>query len=190
MKHKIKRLTAGVITVCLSSGLYAQDAEKPATESLPVAESLNVSGHGKTAIIASERQKKGLYDSPFHFSPAVRAGDTIYISGVVAGAFQSEEPIDREAFKTSVRRAFESIKSTLKAGGADMNQIVKIRTFHVFDSQWITIGKHDQVAAVAEVKGEFIGEPHPAWTAIGATALYPDKGLVEIEVIVYAPEGK
>ena len=182
MRRVSKAFAVGAMMACIIIGASAQGDDKSNTDSL------NVSGHGKTAIMASKREKETFYDGSFHFSPAVRAGDTIYISGVVAGAFQSEEPIDRETFKVSVRRAFKDIKSTLKAGGANMDKIVKIRTFHVFDSPWITISKQDQVAVVAEVKNEFIGEPHPAWTAIGTTALFPDKGLVEIEVIVYDPE--
>ena len=78
----------------------------------------------------------------------------------------------------------------MAAGGASLKQTVKIRTFHVFDSEWITIPKTEQILAVGEVKDEFIGEPHPAWTAVGSTALFPDKGLVEIEVVVYAPLDK
>lgn len=150
-------------------------------------DNLNITGHGKTAIIPTERHKKGLYDSKYNFAPAVRAGDFIFISGGVAGAFGGETPIGKEDFQKSVRRVFKDIELTLEAGGADINNVVKIRTFHVFDSPHISIGKHEQVAAVAEVKNEFIVEPHPAWTAVGTTALFPDKGLVEIEVVVYAP---
>lgn len=165
----------------LTPTVAAQDAAQ---------ENFNVSGHGKTAIIPTERHKRGMYESRFNFAPAVRAGDFIFISGGVAGAFGSEQPIGKEEFKTSLRRVFTSLKGTLAAGGANMDQVVKIRTFHVFDSPHITIGKVEQIEAVAEVKNEFIGEPHPAWTAVGTTALFPDRGLVEIEVVVYSPENK
>lgn len=169
---------AGLLT---AQSVSAQDAEAEKKTDL------NVTGHGKTAIIATERQKKGWYDSEYHFSPAVRAGDFIFISGAVAGAYGAEEPVGKDALKESIRRAFGSIKATLAAGGATMDQIVKIRTFHVFDSEWISIPKREQIKAVAEVKSEFMGEPHAAWTAVGTTALFPDQGLVEIEVVVYAP---
>lgn len=148
---------------------------------------LSVSGHGKTAYMANERQRRGWYDGVFHFSPAVRGGDYIYLSGVVAGAFGVDGSVDREGFKSSVRKAFETMQDIVKAAGADINQTIKIQTFHVFDSPLITIGKAEQVKVVAEVKGEFIAEPHPAWTAVGTTALLPDKGLVEIEIVLYAP---
>ncbi|MCK0069948.1 Rid family hydrolase [Kordiimonas laminariae] len=152
--------------------------------------SLNVVGENKTAIIATEQQKNGGYDGAFNYSPAVRAGDYIYASGVVAGASGIKEPLNKEAFKASVRRALKRLEQTLKAGGAELNDVIKINTFHVFDSPHTTLSKHEQVLAVAEVKNEFIGEPHPAWTAVGTTALYPDKGLVEIEVVVYSPPKK
>ncbi|UTW55973.1 Rid family hydrolase [Kordiimonas sp. SCSIO 12610] len=183
MKYKLGIFLLSVAAATMSLAVQAQETDSAPTKDLIV------SGHGKTAIMATERQRKFIYDSKFHFSPAVRAGDTIYLSGVVAGAFAGDKPIGREEFKESVRRVFENIAATIKAAGADINQTVKIQTFHVFDSPWITIDKVAQVEVVAEVKNEFIGEPHPAWTAIGSTALFPDKGLVEIELTVYDPEG-
>ncbi len=179
-RNDMRRMRVLVAGIAMLTGASAAQEEK--------ADDLNVTGNGKTAIIATERQKQGIYNSKFHFSPAVRAGDTIYISGVVAGALPEDRPVTREEFKASVRRAFQNIAATLKAGGADINQAVKIHTFHVFDSPWITIGKVEQIEVVAEVKDEFIGEPYPAWTAVGTTALFPDKGLVEIELVIYDPE--
>lgn len=151
---------------------------------------LSVTDHGRTAFMANERQRRGWYDGVYHFSPAVRGGDYIYLSGVVAGAYGATEPLDRDGFKASVVRAFNTIDEIVKAAGATMNQVVKMRTFHVFDSPLVTIGKAEQVQVVAEVKGDFISEPHPAWTAVGTTALLPDAGLVEIEIILYSPIAK
>jgi enamine deaminase RidA (YjgF/YER057c/UK114 family) len=176
VKKTITAFCFGALILSGASG--AQDS---------ASDNLNITGHGKTALIPSERMKKGWYDSDYHFSPAVRAGDFIFISGTVAGAFGSDSPVGEEGLKTSLRRAFGNIQAAIAAGGATMNQIVKIRTFHVFDSEWVTIPKVAQIKAVADVKGEFMGEPHAAWTAVGTTALFPDKGLVEIEVVVYAP---
>jgi enamine deaminase RidA (YjgF/YER057c/UK114 family) len=163
------------------SSASAQETQEP---------NLNITGQGRTALLPNERMKKGWYDSPYHFSPAVRAGDYIFVSGTVAGAYGAEEAIDRETYKASVRRAFQSLQQALKAGGADLKQVVKLRTFHVFPSKWINIPKTEQILVVSEIKDEFIGEPHPAWTAVGVTELFPDQGLVEIEVVAYAPQKK
>lgn len=150
-------------------------------------ESFNVEGRNGEAIIATGQDKKWMYDGRYHFSPAYRAGDWVYFSGVVAGA-QSDTPMGKEEFKAALHRAFESLGATLAAAGASFDDVVKIRSFHVFDSPFITLGKREQVEAMAEVKGEYIGEPHPAWTAVGTTALLPDRGLVEIEIVAYAPQ--
>ena len=154
------------------------------------ADGLVVSGHDKTAYMATEARRERQYDGVYHFSPAVRAGDFVYASGVVGGAWRAEEPLDKEAFKNTVRNAFNSLQEILAAAGSDLNHVVKIQTFHVFDSPLVAISKNEQVRAVAEVKSEFIGEPHPAWTAVGTTALLPDAGLVEIDIVVYAPLDK
>ncbi len=176
----MKQLLLGLFgVVLLTTPSSAQDKQ-----------SLNIAGKTKTAILADEQQKKDWYDGVFKLSPAVRAGDYIYLSGMVSGAFSSKEPIGQEGYKKDLRRAFGEIKRTLEAGDANMNDIVKMRTFHVFDSPHVTIGKQQQVLAFAEIKSEFIGEPHPAWTAIGVKELFPDRGLVEIEVVVYSPKKK
>lgn len=142
------------------------------------------------AIIPTARAKQQLYDGVYKFAPAVRAGDYVFFSGVVAGAYRAEEPIGADAFKADLRKRFASLSKTLKTAGASFDDVVKIRTFHVFDSKWINLDKVEQIKAVAEVKAEFIKAPHPTWTAVGTTALFPDQGLVEIEIVAYAPRDK
>lgn len=146
----------------------------------------NVPGPRTEAIIATEDQRDGWYNGRFHFAPAHRAGDYVFFSGVVVGAWEGE-PLDRDGFKEAVRGALRNLEATLAAAGASFEDVVKLRTFHVFDSPLVEIGKVEQVEALAEVKGEFMPEPHPAWTAVGTTALLPDNGLVEIEIVAYAP---
>lgn len=154
------------------------------------ADGLEVTGHNKTAIIATERMKRGWYDGAYHFSPAVRAGDYLFLSGVAVSIRNTETPIDRETYKDFLRSGFSRLETVLKAAGTDMNSIVKITSFHVFDSPLLAVDKRDQVLAMAEVKGEFMEEPHAAWSAVGTTALLPDSGVVEIDIIAYAPQNK
>ncbi len=156
--------------------------------SLPMmgnAEDLNVKGKNSTAIVPEGQQR--WYQGKYHFAPAHRAGDYVFFSGVVAGAYESEQPIGKEAFKDDIRKRFQTIEKILKAAGASFENVVKINTYHVFDSPHVAIDKITQIDAVAEVKDEFIGEPYPVWTAVGTTALFPDKGLVEIEIVAYSP---
>lgn len=150
-------------------------------------EDYNVAGENSEAIIATEQQRDQWYNGIFNFAPAHRAGDFIFVSGVVAGAWEGE-PLDRDGYKASIRRALDVAQQILGAAGASLDDVVKLNSFHIFDDPLITIDKIDQVAAIAEVRKEFMSEPYPAWTAVGTTELLPDNGLVEIEFVAYSPQ--
>jgi hypothetical protein len=44
-----------------------------------------------------------------------------------------------------------------------------------------------QFTAFREVKAEFMPAPHPAWTAVGTSGLIREAGIVEVQMIAYAP---
>lgn len=125
------------------------------------------------------------YDE-YKYAPARRAGDFVYISGVIAGP---NGAADRgpEAFKSYARRAFKAIEVSLKASGLTFADVAMINTFHVWDGPGFKGTRDEQFAALSAVKDEFMGPPHPAWTAVGTTGLLADDGVVEIQVIAYAP---
>ena len=141
---------------------------------------------GGEVIIPSERDQ-GAYDQ-WHFAPARRVGDTLYISGVIAGKAPGVEG-DVEAYKAGLRMAFKRIERTLKASGASFQDVVMINSFHVWDSPHFKGARDEHFAAVAAVKDEFMPAPHPAWTAVGTTGLLADTGLVEIQMIARIPPG-
>lgn len=141
--------------------------------------------HDGAAAYADARQKQA--HDEWGFAGAYRAGDFVYLSGVVAGA-PGGEAADVDAFKESVRRTFQRADETLKAAGSNLEEVVDITSFHVWDSPLFNGGKLDHLRAVADVKKEFMPAPDPAWTAIGVSALLPDHGLVEIRMIAYSPE--
>jgi enamine deaminase RidA (YjgF/YER057c/UK114 family) len=120
------------------------------------------------------------------FAPARRAGDFLYISGVIVGA-RPDGPRDEAAFKASARRAFEMLQRTLAADGLTFADVTMVNTFHVWDSPHFQGGKDAQFAAFSAVKDEFMSPPHPAWTAVGTTGLLGNGGIVEIQMIAYAP---
>ncbi len=141
--------------------------------------------HGGAAFYANAKQKE--MQDAYGYSGAYRAGDFIYLSGVVAGA-PAGETLDKEAFKDTVRNALRFAEANLKAAGGEMADVIDIASFHVWDSPAFAGGKNEHLDAVAEVKREFMPEPHPAWTAIGVSELVPDNGLVEIRLIAYSPQ--
>jgi enamine deaminase RidA (YjgF/YER057c/UK114 family) len=120
------------------------------------------------------------------FAPARRVGDTLYISGVIAGV-PPGGAADAEAFKTSLRRAFRHIERLLKAAGASYADVAMINSFHVWTSPHTILTRDQHFEAVSQVKDEFMQPPHPAWTAVGTTGLLSDTGLVEIQMIAHVP---
>lgn len=151
------------------------------------AQEFNVREGNREAINPTQQALDQAYNGRFHYAPALRAGDYVFVSGVVAGAWNGEV-LDREGFAEAVRRAFQAIGATLEAAGAGFDGVAHMRTFHVFDHELIGIEKIEQFEVVADIKDEFIPEPFSSWTGVGTTALLPDRGIVEIEVVVYAPQ--
>ena len=113
----------------------------------------------------------------FHYAPAVRAGDTIYLSGIVAGLAGDESEHNPEDMEAAFDRCFEQLKIVLNEAGADFSHVVEMTTFH---TELI-----HQITPFTASKDKFMKEPYPAWTAIDVDRLYPERGLVEIKLIAY-----
>ncbi|MEO0983481.1 MAG: RidA family protein [Pseudomonadota bacterium] len=126
----------------------------------------------REAIVPSKF--KDLYDN-FHFAPAVRAGDMLYLSGVVASLEGEETQADQAPYE----RAFADIDTTLKEAGASWDDVVEMTTYHT--------DMMPQLGAFMPVKDKWLTAPYPAWTAIEIDRLVPDRGIVEIKVTAYAP---
>ncbi|GJL94751.1 MAG: hypothetical protein DHS20C05_11560 [Hyphococcus sp.] len=119
----------------------------------------------------------------FGFSPAVRAGDFLYLSGIVAGLPQDEDgviaPATEENLTAAYEQAFAAIGTVLAAGGADFDDVVDITTYHT--------DLAGQVDTIMVVKNRYIKAPHPAWTAIDIDRLFIENGVTEIKITAYAP---
>lgn len=137
---------------------------------------------GGEVVLGTESDRK-YYDS-LHFASARRAGDVLYISGVIVGRMK-DEGNDVAAFKDQVRRTFRRIETTLKAAGATFGDVTMINSFHVFSSPNFSGTRDEQFAAFGAVKDEFMSAPYPAWTAVGTTGLLTDSGIVEVQMIAH-----
>lgn len=160
------------------------------TASSPAAfadEVLRIPSSGGEVILPTARDKAA-YDET-GYAAARRVGDTLYLSGVIAGR-RPGEGNDLEAFKAQTRRAFERIRTTLAASGATFDDVVMLNTFHVWQGPNFAGTRDEQFAAFAAVKREYMTGPSPAWTAVGTTGLLADGGIVEIQVIARVPAKK
>ena len=119
----------------------------------------------------------------YKFSPAVRAGDFIFLAGVVAGLPADENgemaPASEENLIASYERAFLRIEEILNEAGASWADVVDMTTYHT--------DLPEQIDAFFVVKDRYQSEPYPAWTAIDIDRLFPDRGVTEIKVTAYKP---
>ena len=107
------------------------------------------------------------------YSQAVRAGDTVYLSGQIPLDPATGELVagDMEA---QVRRVFENLKAVCEAAGADLSQVVKLTVY-------LTDLAH--FALVNRVMAEYFTQPYPARAAVGVAAL-PKGAAVEMDGIL------
>jgi enamine deaminase RidA (YjgF/YER057c/UK114 family) len=143
---------------------------------------LRIPSTGGEVVIASERAET-MYNR-FKFAASRRVDKTLYLSGVIAGPERGEGR-DVEAFKVQLRRAFSDIGATLAAAGASFAHVAMINTFHVWTGDNFEGDRDAQLGAFIAVKDEFMPPPHPAWTAVGTTALATANGVVEIQMIAH-----
>jgi 2-iminobutanoate/2-iminopropanoate deaminase len=111
------------------------------------------------------------------YSPAVRAGDFIF----VAGQGPVDVVTDKMSFgdiKHETGIVLNNIKRILEGCGASMADVVKCSVF-------LKDGK--DFAAMNEVYAEFFGDQKPARTTVEAKFAQPDM-KVEIDCIAYKPK--
>ena len=125
--------------------------------------------HPSDAIIPDGFQ--ATYDQ-WHYSAAARAGDLLFISGVIGVDADGKPPTDAEQ---QFIAAFEDIKLTLETAGGTLADIVELTSYHI---DW-TLNRD----AFVKAKDKFLSPPWPAWTAIGIAELGIPGALVEIRVV-------
>ncbi len=111
------------------------------------------------------------------YSPAVRAGDFLYVSG--------QGPIDPSTQRLSAgdirhqtRLVLSNIRAILEGCGASVADVVKCSVF---------LSNAGDFAAMNEVYGEFFGDQKPARTTVEAKFVLPEM-KVEIDAVAYKPK--
>ena len=112
------------------------------------------------------------------YSPAVLAGDTVYVAGQVSIDAVSGEVI-RGDVGVETRQVLKNIQSILEGCGATMSQVVRCGVY-------LTDAADFQ--AMNAVYAEFFGEAKPARTTIIVAALPLAGAKVEIDAVAYLGE--
>lgn len=110
---------------------------------------------------------------PLPFSPAVRAGDTLYLSGQIGQVPTGMDP-HKEGFDAAVRNSMDSIGKILKDNGLDFGHVVKCTVMLDDMADWPRF--NDVYVSY------FQGKRLPARSAFGADGLARGAPL-EIECI-------
>ena len=113
------------------------------------------------------------------FAPAVRAGDMVFCSGVIAALQDGEEATD-EAYCRAVDAAFAEIDMILREAGGSVADIVDMTGYHVDFEQ--------HMGPMFQAKAKWMPGPFfSCYTLIGISALYDPLGFVELKARAYIP---
>lgn len=112
-----------------------------------------------------------IYDA-YHFAPATRVGDMVWVSGQVGIDTAMRPGVGMEA---QARLAFEGLKTVLEAAGATLADVVELMTFHT--------DLRGDMPAFAKVKDAVFPDRYPSWTAVGVTQLAAPELLVEVRAV-------
>lgn len=107
------------------------------------------------------------------YSQAVKAGNTVYLSGQIP-LIPGGSELDAADMRAQVTRVFENLSAVARAAGGGLQDIVKLNVF-------LTDMKDFPV--VNEVMAEYFQQPYPARAAVGVAAL-PRGAAVEMDAVM------
>lgn len=108
------------------------------------------------------------------YSQAIRAGDTVYLSGQIGfdpATMRLAEGLDAQA-----HRVFANLAAVAAAAGLGLDRSVRMTVY-------LTDLAH--FARVNEIMAQYVAQPYPARAAVGVASL-PRGALIEIDAILYA----
>ncbi|HUP30285.1 MAG TPA: RidA family protein [Usitatibacter sp.] len=108
------------------------------------------------------------------YSQAVRAGDTVYLSGQIPLDPKSMKLVEGD-IEAQIRRVFDNLRAVCREAGGDFDRVARV-TVYLTDLA--------NFAKVNEVMAAYFNEPYPARAAIGVASL-PRGAQVEIDAVMY-----
>lgn len=114
---------------------------------------------------------EGVPGSHLPFSPALRVGDFVFVSG--QASVDDTGKIVNDTFEGEMRRSFENARTILKAAGLDFSHVVQVRNY---------VGDQKDLNHFNHIYKDYFSEPFPARTTlIGCLG-----GLLKFEVDMLA----
>lgn len=119
----------------------------------------------------------GVIASPLPFSPGIRAGGFVFVSGM-ASADENGRLIP-DTFDNEARRTYENLGRVLAAAGLDFSRVVQVRCYLSSKDDW---DAHNRIYR------EYFSEPFPARTTL--IGCLGDLVKYEVDAIAYAGASK
>ncbi|HJW46382.1 MAG TPA: Rid family hydrolase [Lysobacter sp.] len=104
-----------------------------------------------------------------HYTPVLKIGDRVIVSGIPAIEGATEED--------KIRWLFQQLEAHLKTAGATLDDVVELQSFHVAKDH---AEFRARIEPVLKVHREFFKDRYPAWTAVGTTALFSPGAPMEL----------
>ena len=108
------------------------------------------------------------------YSQAVRAGDTVYLSGAIPLVPESMELVSEDV-RRQIVQVFDNLEAVCVASGGSFDHVVKLTVF---------LTDLANFPIVNEIMEERFAAPFPARAAIGVASL-PRNVAVEVEGVMY-----
>jgi reactive intermediate/imine deaminase len=108
------------------------------------------------------------------YSQAVRAGDSLYLSGQIGLDPQSMQLV--EGIEAQTHRVFKNLAAVAQEAGLDLSRAVRMTVY---------LADLAHFAKVNEIMAQYVKEPYPSRAAVGV-ASQPRGALVEVDAILYA----
>ncbi len=116
---------------------------------------------------------KSPYEDVIGFSRAVRAGDTVYVSGTVAWGDDGKLVGEGDVY-LQARQAIRNIEKALLGAGASLRDVVRTRVYLTDIDRW---------EEAARAHAEAFAEVKPASSMVEVSRLADPAMLVEIEAV-------
>lgn len=107
------------------------------------------------------------------YSQAVRAGNTVYLSGQIPLVAETMQIVDG-GFAEQTHQVFKNLRAVAEAAGGSLNDLVKVNAYLTDLSYFATFN---------EIMAQYFTTPYPARAAVEVSAL-PKGALVEAEAIL------
>ncbi len=108
------------------------------------------------------------------YSQAVRAGDTVYMSGQIPLDPATMTVVGDGDFHAEAHQVFKNLQAVAQAAGGTLDDIVKVNAY---------LTDLNNFAVFNEVMAEYFSQPYPARAAVGVAAL-PKGVQVEAEAVL------